>query len=626
MKSQKSNKDNSVSCNLSNQFGEVAHNEAARSLTDIAHEHGNSAAEVSAREQSRKDLEQRESSYRRFFDHAKDAMYVHNMDGKFLLVNTAGEQLTGYSQTELKKMSITDLLPRDQFDICGDWKKEPNHNDHTVFEVEVITKDGRRVPVEVSNHLIYENLVTMGVLGTVRDISERRRVEEALRDSEKRYRELFENVNDMIFACDLLGNFTKLNRAGESLTGYSREEALNMKFSSLVVPQYLETAQRMLTQKMVEGTAATYQLEIITKYGDRVMVEVSARSIFSDGTLIGIQGVARDITERKRTEFERQAIFEIMQGVSATENLQELSKLIQRATGKVIYANNCFVVLCKDETTALEMQLFADKYDSAAPEGLSRTCAGQVFRTDKPFLLNKDVLDQLSQAQRSNPGLRPMIEESKRDLVGRCGQWLGVPLNTASAKLGALVVQRCEEHGVYSERDIEFLSSIAAQIAVAIERKRTKEARALIEEHLARALAQSPAVIYTMEINGQRYKGTSVTENIKTVLGYEVEEALSPDWFFEHVHPDDRIKVSAGLLPLFHQNRFVCDYRLRHKDATYRWIRDEQRLLCDAVGRPTEIVGVWLDITDQMMAGSELPAEIPVADDSGGAGLRISKQ
>ena len=550
-------------------------------------------------------------------------MYVHNMCGKFVLVNRAAEQLTGYSQTELKQMNIADLLPRDQIDICGNWNKEPNHNDHTVFEVEVITEDCRRVPVEISNHLICENLVSMGVQGTVRDISERKRVEEALRDSEKRYRELFENVNDMIFACDLLGNITKLNRAGESLTGYSREEALNMKFASLVTPQHLETAERMLTQNMVEGMAATYQLEIVTKYGDRVMVEVSARSIFSEGTLVGIQGVARDITERIRTECERQAIFEIMQGVSATENLQELSKLVQRAIEKVIHANNCFVVFYKDERTALELQICADKHDSAGPEGLSKTCAAHDFCTDKPFLLNKDVLDQLYQAQRNNPGWRSMLEESKRDLVGRCGQWLGVPLNTASAKLGALVVQRCEEHGFYSERDIEFLSSIAAQIAVAIDRKRTKEARTLIEEHLALALAQSPAVIYTMEINGQRYKGTSVTENIKTVLGYEVEEALSPDWFFEHVHPDDRIKVSAGLLPLFHQNRFVCDYRLRHKDATYRWIRDEQRLLCDAVGRPTEIVGVWLDITDQMLAGSELPAEISVEDGDSGGGLRI---
>ena len=605
MKSQKSNKDNLVSCNLSNQFEEVAPNEAARSLTDIAHEHGNSAAEVSAREQSRKDLEQRESRYRRFFDHAKDAMYVHNMSGKFLLVNRAGEQLTGYSQTELKEMTMADLLPRDQIDICGNWHKEPNHNDPTVFEVEVITKDGRRVPVEVSNHIINENLDIMEVQGTVRDISARRRLEEALRVSEKRYGELFESVNDMVFECDLLGNFTKLNRAGESLSGYSREEALNMKFSSLAAPQHLETAQRMLTQKTVEGIAATYQMEITTKNGDRVMVEVSARSILSEGTAIGIQGVARDITERKRSEWERQATFEIMQGVSASKDPQELSKLVQRAIEKVLYANNCFIVLYKDETTTLEMQLFADKYDSAAPEGLGRTCAGHVFRTDKPFVLNKDVFEQLYQTERSNPGWLPSIEESKRDLVGRCGQWLGVPLNTASAKLGALVVQRCKEHGVYTERDIEFLSSVAAQIAVAIERKRTEEARSLIEEHLARALAQSPAVIYTMEINGQRYKATSVTENIKTVLGYEIEEALSPDWFFEHIHPDDRMKVSSGLLPLFHQNRFVCDYRLQHKDATYRWIRDQQRLLCDAVGRPTEIVGVWLDITDQMNEGSE---------------------
>jgi diguanylate cyclase (GGDEF)-like protein/PAS domain S-box-containing protein len=130
---------------------------------------------------------------------------------------------------------------------------------------------------------------------------DRRRLEaeEALRASEERYRELFENANDMVYTVDLEGNLTSLNKAAERITGYSRTEALQMKLGQFVAPDYQEVARKMMER---HESPATYELEIITKEGPRVALEISTHIISREGKPVGVQGIALNITERKKTE------------------------------------------------------------------------------------------------------------------------------------------------------------------------------------------------------------------------------------------------------------------------------------------------------------------------------------
>jgi len=131
---------------------------------------------------------------------------------------------------------------------------------------------------------------------------ERIETERALRASEERYRELFENANDVVYTHDLEGNLTSINRAAERLFGYSRTEALGMKFADLVAPESAEVARRAIERQIADESPAHYELGILAKDGHSVTLGISTRLIFRDGKPVAVQGIARDITERKRTE------------------------------------------------------------------------------------------------------------------------------------------------------------------------------------------------------------------------------------------------------------------------------------------------------------------------------------
>jgi PAS domain S-box-containing protein len=130
-------------------------------------------------------LSQSEERYRDYFENAKDAIYVHDLNGRYLMVNKAGEELIGYTRDEILQMRISDVVPRSYLDeIHARLKKKLTDHSLTIYEVEAIRKDGSRVPIEVSSRLVYENGVPVAVQGSARDISERKRAEEALRASQ----------------------------------------------------------------------------------------------------------------------------------------------------------------------------------------------------------------------------------------------------------------------------------------------------------------------------------------------------------------------------------------------------------------------------------------------------------
>ena len=163
------------------------------------------------------------------------------------------------------------------------------------------------------------------VMAITRDITEQKAAEKALRESEERYRELFENANDVIYTHDLEGRFTSLNKAGERLSGYTREEAVHMDVLSVVAPEYVDRATQMIASKLDNEDPTQYELEIIIKDNRRVLLEVSTRIIYKDGVPHSIQGIGRDITERRKAEEDRKRLEAQIQHAQKLEGLGVLA-------------------------------------------------------------------------------------------------------------------------------------------------------------------------------------------------------------------------------------------------------------------------------------------------------------
>ncbi|MBI3965109.1 MAG: PAS domain S-box protein [Chloroflexi bacterium] len=177
------------------------------------------------------------------------------------------------------------------------------------------------------------------------EIAERQRAEAALRSSEERYRDLFENANDIIYTHDLAGNVTSVNRIAEQIIGYTRAEALRLNIAQLIAPEQLPAIRERLAQKAAGAPAATYELELVAKDGQRIPVEVNARVLHEEAgaACTGFQGIARDIRERRRAEAEQRRLLEQIEHERATlaavtAGMSDGLALID-SSGALVYSN-----------------------------------------------------------------------------------------------------------------------------------------------------------------------------------------------------------------------------------------------------------------------------------------------
>jgi PAS domain S-box-containing protein len=141
----------------------------------------------------------------------------------------------------------------------------------------------------------------------------------------------------------------------------------------------------------------------------------------------------------------------------------------------------------------------------------------------------------------------------------------------------------------------------AAELEVKVAERNRLEGQFLqAQQRLQHVVASSPAVLFTLVGEGEDLRPTWMSENVRTMLGYSVEEIFRPRWWHERVHPEDLQRVWAEIQnDLFAHGRLAHEHRFRHHDGKYRWIRSEMLLLRDAAGNPEEVVGSWSDITER---------------------------
>ncbi len=119
-------------------------------------------------------------------------------------------------------------------------------------------------------------------------------------------------------------------------------------------------------------------------------------------------------------------------------------------------------------------------------------------------------------------------------------------------------------------------------------------------------VSESPAVLYALRLEGDAITLTWISENVERLLGVTAGEALVPGWWLDRLHPEDSAQILAELPGLLASGRLSQEYRLRRSDGSYLWLHDEARVLRDALGRPSEVVGSWSDITARKGAERKL--------------------
>jgi PAS domain S-box-containing protein len=239
-------------------------------------------------------------------DAAPYAVITADQAGRVLHFDAAAEHLFGYPPHEAAGQDLANLItpPAQRKEHNQELRGHlgtPGPAFVRRLQVLAFRADGGQFPAEVILlRLPAEGRAAFAVY--VRDLTERMQAAAALRQSDERYRNLFENANDIIYAHDLAGNLTCWNRAGERILGYTVDEALGMNIAQLVAPEHLERARQMTTRKVVEGGRTTYELDVLAKDGRRVTVEINSRLADAPDQTPQVQGMARDITDRKRAE------------------------------------------------------------------------------------------------------------------------------------------------------------------------------------------------------------------------------------------------------------------------------------------------------------------------------------
>ena len=257
------------------------------------------------RKRAEEALRESEERYRSFVENARDVIYTVSEDATISSLNPAFESITGWSRTEWIGKPLQSIVHPD------DWPKELELLE-SMLRGETPPTHELRVRSKSGEYLLAESRITpqfqegkfVGVLGVARDITERRRSEEALRRSEEKYRTILESIEEGYFEVDFAGNFTFFNDSLCVILGYSRGELMGMNNRGYTTPQTAKRMYGVFNEIYRTGkTAKIVDYEVIRKDGSQRVLAMSASLIRDrEGDPIGFRGVARDITERKRSE------------------------------------------------------------------------------------------------------------------------------------------------------------------------------------------------------------------------------------------------------------------------------------------------------------------------------------
>jgi PAS domain S-box-containing protein len=228
---------------------------------------------------------------------------VHNIEGNFLDANNAALNLLGYNKGDISTLNFSDLLGEEQMPLArntvAEIIKSGYQKEHTLYKLK--KKDGSHIWVETEASLIFKQGKPYAILGIARDVTEYKKTEKALRESEAKYRTIFESLTDVYYRTDKEGIVIEISPSVSTRAGWDPEDVIGHPVTDF----YRDPSSREIFANTLKetGTVIDYELQLLAKDGRIIEVSASSHTVFDDeGNYTGLEGILRDITTRKQME------------------------------------------------------------------------------------------------------------------------------------------------------------------------------------------------------------------------------------------------------------------------------------------------------------------------------------
>ena len=470
-----------------------------------------------------------------------------------------------------------------------------SRNRHGPFVFRYLHADGHYLWMEcVCSMFRNEHDEFAGAVLSSRDISDRKRMESELRESERLYRLLAENASDVIWVRNLDLELTYISPAIEKLYGFSVEEALGQSIAEILTPDsarffaefykdILSMAESVSPEK-IKDEYLKLELEMVCKDGSKVWTETRMSFLLDEhGKPNAILGVTRDIAERKRAESE-------LNQLNA-----ELEKRVQERTAELTeeFAERRRIEVALRESEAryravlqhsLEAIYMLDGETMRILEANSAFVNLLGYTTEEITCLT--LYDIVAQEKSSIDVIVQNILEGEGVNIGeRC--WRKKDGSTVEVEVTANKVQHGEQN---------FIFVVARDIT---ERKRAEKALRESEERYSLAVRGANDGLWDWNLkSGEIY----FSPRWSSMLGFEESEVRSsPEEWFERVHPQDlqKLQTAIGLHLNGDTSHFECEYRIRHSNNDYLWMLCRGLAVRSVDGKAYRMAGSQTDITDR---------------------------
>ena len=343
----------------------------------------------------RRQLEQEaalEKRYRDLFENAKDIVYTHDLEGNFISVNPAAEKVTGYSRQEICKMNTAQLMAPDQLKIARSMLARNAAGEPVAdYELELQAKDGRRVILEISSRPVYQDGKPIAIQGIARDITERKRAVEALRQAEENYRSIFENALEGIAQVTPEGRFLSANAALARTLGYASPEELMASITDMGRQLYVEPGRRAELVRLLQEQGCLSRCEAQVYRKDKSIIWISISSTVvrdASGRVLHFESVIADTTERKRAELRKAAFSTLGQKLSAATTRQEAAQIIAAVADSLLGWDACSMDLYSPEKDEIYPLPNVDTVDGR------RRNVPPAYASTRPSALARRTLEQ----------------------------------------------------------------------------------------------------------------------------------------------------------------------------------------------------------------------------------------